>query len=313
MSIIRRLILRIEKYLIVRKINRFLNRLWNVIYKTIFTFNLHGGTENAGYIAFSIIFAIFPFMIFFTIIIGYMGQTEIGIKLLQILETTLPEDIVKTLLPVIDNVINGPKTGILSIATLTLIWSASSLVQGIKVVLNKAFRIRTNRSYFSERFGSIVKFLIITIFIIISIFSTIVFPKMLAIVNRFVPIHYNPDNILVYFRPFLLSIFLFIFIVSIYYIIPSRLNKLRDIFWGSLLTLFGWTISLKVLTFYLQKIAKFQVVYGSLAGIIITLFVFHIMAMILIFGAEFNYNLREAFFKQPKFKWTKRAKPKKAN
>ena len=293
---------KIRLFFLKSKTGKFLKKLWTVIYKTVFTFNLHGGSENAGYLAFSIIFAIFPFMIFFTIIIGYMGQTEIGIKLIEILETTLPEDIVKTLLPVIDNVINGPKGGILSIATLTLIWSASSLVQGLKGVLNRAFRIKSNNSYFLGRLGSIIKFLLMTIFIIISIFTTIVFPKILLVINNFIPIHYNPDNIIVLLKPFLLSIFLFIFIESIYYIIPSKQSRPKDVLFGSILTLIGWTISLKVLTFYLQKMAKFQVVYGSLAGIIITLFFFHIMAIILIFGAEFNYNAIEVFSSKKKIK-----------
>ena len=293
---------KIRLFFLKSKTGKFLKKLWIVIYKTVFTFNLHGGSENAGYLAFSIIFAIFPFMIFFTIIIGYMGQTEIGIKLIEILETTLPEDIVKTLLPVIDNVINGPKGGILSIATLTLIWSASSLVQGLKGVLNRAFRIKSNNSYFLGRLGSIIKFLLMTIFIIISIFATIIFPKILLVINNFIPIHYNPDNIIVLLKPFLLSIFLFIFIESIYYIIPSKQSRPKDVLFGSILTLIGWTISLKVLTFYLQKMAKFQVVYGSLAGIIITLFFFHIMAIILIFGAEFNYNAIEVFSSKKKIK-----------
>lgn len=296
MQIINKLNKKIKYYLIKKKIKKILKKCWTLIYKTIFTFNLHGGTENAGYLAFSMVFAIFPFMIFFTIIIGYIGQTEIGIKLIEIVETTLPEDIVKTLLPVIDNVIHGPKGGILSLATLTLIWSASSLVQGLKSVLDKALRIKSNKSYFFGRFASIIKFLLITIFIIILIFSTIVFPKILLVIKNFIPIHYEKNNLLIFLKPFLLNVFLFIFIISIYYIIPSKRSKLKNVFWGSILTVIGWGISLKALTFYLQKIAKFQVVYGSLAGIIITLFFFHIMAIILIFGAEFNYNIREVFF-----------------
>ncbi len=291
------LINKFRKKLFISKIKKFLKKLWNVIFKTIFTFNLHAGTENAGYLAFSILFAIFPFMIFFTIIIGYMGQTEIGTKLIEMFQLALPDDIVKTLFPVIDNVINGPKTGILSIATLTLIWSASSLVQGLKVVLDRAFRIKTKNSYFLGRLGSIIKFLLMTIFIIAAIFVTIIFPKILLFINNFIPIDYDSNNILIFLRPLLLNLFLLTFILSIYYIVPSKQNKIKNVFWGSILTLAGWAISLKVLTFYLQKMAKFQVVYGSLAGIIITLFFFHIMAIILIFGAEFNYNLNEEFFK----------------
>jgi len=287
---------KIKRFFFKFELKKFFKKLKIVIRKTIFTFNLHGGSEGAGYLAFCTIFSIFPFMIFFTIIISYIGQTEIGIKLIEILNDILPEDIIKTLLPVIDSVINGPKGGILSIATLTIIWSASSLVQGLKNVLDKAFRIKSGRSYFFGRLVSIIKFLLITIFIIISIFTTIVVPKILSLIGNFIPLHYNFENPLIVLKPLLLSLFLFIFILSIYYIIPSKRSKLRDVFWGSILTLLGWITSLKLLTFYLQKMAKFQVVYGSLAGIIITLFFFHIMAIILIVGAEFNYNLLEVFF-----------------
>lgn len=287
----------LRQYRIFNALETFIIKFFQTIYKTIFTFNLHAGVENAGYIAYSVMFAIFPFMIFFTIIIGYFGQTEIGIRLLEIISDALPNDINDTLLPVIDNVINGPKAGILSIATLTLIWSASSLVQGLKSTLDRAFRIKNSGPYFLSRLGSIAKFLLITIFIIISIFLTIIFPKIIEFIQKFIFIPYNPGSILMPINSILLYLFLFIFIVSIYYIIPSKRGKIKHVLWGSLLTLIGWIGSLKLLTFYFQKIAKFQVVYGSLAGIIITLFFFYIMAIILIFGAEFNYNINEVFYK----------------
>lgn len=284
-----------KKLIFSEKISNFFKKLWFVIYKSIFTFNLHGGSESAGNLAFTMVFAIFPFMIFFTILIGYLGQTEIGIRLVGVLQKSLPRDIAETLLPVVDNVISGPKTSIISIATLTLIWSASSLVQELKYILDKALKIKTNKPYLLNRLSSIIKFLIITSIIIFSIFFTIIFPKISFFIVKFIPINLHFSNILVLFKPLLIGFFMLLFIISIYYIIPSRINRLRDIIWGSLLTVVGWSISFKLLTFYLAKMGQFQVVYGSLAGIIITLFFFQIMAIILIFSAEFNQNIKEIF------------------
>ncbi len=284
-----------KEKIFITKTKRFFKKLWTIIYKSVFTFNLHGGTENAGFLAFTILFAIFPFMIFFTILIGYLGQTQIGIELVYILKNSLPSDITDTLLPVINSVINGAKTSIISIATLTLIWSASSLVQGLKGILDKAYRIKSEKSYLLGRLGSIIKFLLMTILIISAIFFTIIFPKILFFINEIIPINYNQVNILTVLKPILVNFFMLLFIISIHYIIPSKINRLKDIIWGSLLTVVGWSISLKALTFYLVKMAQFQVVYGSLAGIIITLFFFNIMTMILVFGAEFNYHIKDTF------------------
>ena len=291
----------IVRYIVKEKIKIFFKKLWLAIYKSIFTFDLHAGYETSGYLAFTIIFALFPFMIFFTLLISYFGQTEIGIKLLEILEMSLPTDIKKTLLPVIDNVIHGSKIGIISLATLTLIWTASSLIQGLKIILDKAYRIvKTNnnsgiKAYLFGRFGSIMKFLFITILIILAIFFTIIFPKILVLINKLIPLEYNYNNILTKLKPLLLMFFMFVFVLSINYIIPSRQQKMKFVIPGSILTTIGWFLSIKVLTFYLAKVAEFQAVYGSLAGIIITLFFFHIMTIILIFGAEFNYNLKDVF------------------
>ena len=293
----------IQKYKVLNSIRSFLIKLWITLYKTIFTFNLHAGSENSSYLAFSMIFAIFPFMIFFMIIIGYFGQTEIGMTLIKIFENSLPQDITKTLLPVIDNVVNGSKGGILSIATLTLIWNSSSMVQGLKTILDRAYRIKSKKNFIFTRLVSVLQFLMLTIFFIVFIFFTIIFPKILAFIDDFIPIKYNTQNILVLFRPFLLNGSLFIFIISLYYIIPSRREKIKDIIWGSILTLVGWNLAVRFLTIYLlEKAAGFQIVYGSLAGIIITLFSFNIIADIFVFGAEFNYNVRQVFYKDKAIK-----------
>ena len=284
-------LLKLTRYKFFKKHYDLLNKIGQIFYKTIFTFNLHSGSVNAGYIAFSIIFAIFPFMIFFTMIIGVIGQTEIGIKFMDILQMSLPNEIFSTLLPIVDDVINSSKTGVLSIATFTLIWSASSLVVGLNIVLNKAYGIKVKKTYFLARLTNVLKFLIVISLIIVAIFSTIILPKILTLISIIIPINYSPDNILIILKPLLLITFLLLTIIMIYYVIPSVQFKIKDIIWGSVFTLVGWMISLKAFTFYIEKMAKFQLIYGSLAGIIITLYFFQIMAMILIFGAELNYNI----------------------
>lgn len=305
------LLLRFRKYLAIRNLERFLIKLFRISYKTIFTFNLHAGLEASGYIAFSIIFAIFPFMIFFTILISYVGETKIGIQLLNILTSTLPKDILDTIMPVIDGIVNTPKAGILSIATLTILWSASSLVQGIKGVLNRAYRIKTTNSYLFGRIGSVIKFLLLTFCIIILIITTIVLPKILSVADKYLlaigldllPEDFDFYYLFLLFKTALLVFFLFIFALSINYIIPSKQQKFKHVIWGSLLTSIAWVVSIKVLAFYLQKAASYKAVYGSLAGIIMSLFFFHILAIILVFGAEFNYHIAKEFYNQ--FKFTK--------
>ena len=45
-------------------------------------------------------------------------------------------------------------------------------------------------------------------------------------------------------------------------------------------------------TLYLRAVPSFSITYGSLGGIIVTLFFFYISALLFVFGAEFNSVLR---------------------
>jgi membrane protein len=291
--------------IIIKKINTlkekykiFFTKLWKVIYKTTRTFNLHGGVETAGYLSFSLLFAIFPFAIFFTYVISLFGKAQTGLYLLKTIKNTFPPNITETVFPVIDSIINTPIGGILSLATISLLWSSSSMVQTIKGALNKAYRIRKIPIYFKDRVFSILQFLVMVIFILIMIFLTVILPKTLSLINNLIPIGFDLSNILIVLEPFFLIIFLFIFTEFLYYIMPSkRKMKLKKIFWGSILTVSGWVLSGSILSFYLREMAQYNRVYGSFAGIIVTLFFFFIMSLIFIFGAEFNRNLMDIFNK----------------
>jgi membrane protein len=269
------------------KHKRFFIRLWRIIYKTIFTFNIHGGVENAGYLSFSLLLAFFPFVIFFTSLIGWWGHSEMGTQFLNGIKYNLPQDISNSFFPVLNNIMET-SINILSLATLTLLWSASSMVQAIKGILDKAYRIKKTQTYFKGRGLSILQFLIMLFFITTIIIFNVILPKTFT----FLHIDYS----LFLSKSILLFLFLFIFVEFVFFTMSSkRKMKLKELTYGSLLVIIGWVITGKVFSFYLQKFAKYNSVYGSFAGIIIFLLYFFIMSTIFIFGAEFNYNLKDYF------------------
>ncbi|MDR2526591.1 MAG: YihY/virulence factor BrkB family protein [Rickettsiales bacterium] len=275
---------------------KFFNKLWKIVYKTIWTFNFHNGIANAGYLSFSLLFAIFPFIIFFMLLVSSFGNTDIGVELINVLQENLPDDIVGAIFPVIEDVVNVRKGGMLSIATITLIWSASSIVQTITGILNSAYRIRNTKIYFINRARSIILFLFMIIFIITIIFITTILPRILNLINAILFIKDFNNNLFGKTSSVLLHLFLLIFVEFIYYFIPSkRKMKFKDTIYGAILTVTGWMIIGKILVFYWSKISNFNAVYGSFTGIFISLFFFNIMSMIFIFGAEFNYSIYEKF------------------
>ncbi len=77
-----------------------------------------------------------------------------------------------------------------------------------------------------------------------------------------------------------------------YYILPNVKLNFIDVFPGALLTVILWIISGYLLSTYIVYYNQLNLMYGSLGSIIVTLIFFYIINMIFIYGAEFNYLMK---------------------
>jgi membrane protein len=69
--------------------------------------------------------------------------------------------------------------------------------------------------------------------------------------------------------------------------------RLADVLPGTILSVALWAVAAELYSAYLASLpTSYSVTYGSLAGIIVTLFFFYVSAAIFIFGAQFNGALR---------------------
>ena len=89
------------------------------------------------------------------------------------------------------------------------------------------------------------------------------------------------------------TIIIFSAVSFIYYVIPNVKQGLVNIFPGATIVALLWSVTGSLFSFYLQHSTQVNVIYGSLASFIISLLFFYIIAMILIFGAEFNYAIEK--------------------
>lgn len=90
----------------------------------------------------------------------------------------------------------------------------------------------------------------------------------------------------------LILVLLFLGASSLYYILPNVKLNFIDVFPGALLTVILWVISGYLLSTYIVYYNQLNLMYGSLGSIIVTLIFFYIINMIFIYGAEFNYLMK---------------------
>lgn len=248
------------------------------------------GIEHAGYLAFLSILSLFPFLIFLISIIGFFGASESGVTIIQNALSYLPKELVEALLPRIKEITSGPPQRFLTIAFIGVIWTASSSVEGCRTILNRANRVDSPPPYIWRRFISIIEFFVISVSIIIGIFTFVIIPRFLKRLESSFPFLTEINLDFFYLRHIATFVLLVSAVSLLYYALPNIKQKLRDTIPGSILTVILWVILEKLLLVYINTFEQVNFVYGSLASIIISLMFFYLISLVFIVGAEFNYH-----------------------
>ncbi len=255
----------------------------------------HDGVEHAGYLAFLSILSLFPFLILLVSIIGFIGASEMGIEVIHTILAAAPKDVAEALAPRIDEIISGPPQTFLTIAIIGVIWTASSSVEGYRTILNRAYRVAFPPPYVWRRLVSILEFFVITFLITIGIITFVVVPNFLQGIEERFFLKFHIDYDIFYFRQLATFCLLTCSTSLLYYALPNAKQKITQTVPGSLLAVILWATLEKGFSFYLEHFHQFNFVYGSLAGVIVSLMFFYLISLIFIIGAEFNYHFHRVY------------------
>lgn len=278
----------------------------NIFYNSGYYTIMHDGIEHAGYLAFLALLSIFPFLVLVIALATGIGRREVGSEFIARFMEILPEDAALALTPRINEILTGPPQSLLTIAIIGMIWTASSAVEGTRTILNRVYRVSNPPIYIYRRLMSIAQFIIITFVVIVAMIFITLAPTTFETLSEIthIPLTAMMDW---YFIRYIFSAFIvFICIAISYHILPNIKQSFIYVLPGALIALVFWLLVAYIFSSYIHYYKQFNIVYGSLAGIIITLLFFYILAIIYIFGAEFNYFLEKALGKRIEEKSRKR-------
>lgn len=274
--------------------NKFLHIIKeNLFIKSFMKFIKDDGFEHAGYIAFLNIFAVIPLFMILISVLSLLYETKSGIEIIKNIINLLPDYALSIVRPQIDSIFIRPSTNLLSFVFLGTIWTTSSSLEGMRTIFNKVYKVKDPPFFLVTRLISILQFffLIFCTIVLISIF--IILPKILSriqsVVNVSLPTFGN------YYLNYIFIFLVLTIVINItYYFLINKKILFIETLPGSILTVCLWYLSISMFSYYLSNLADFNIVYGSLAGVIITLLFFYIINIILIYGAEVNYIFKKS-------------------
>jgi membrane protein len=269
-------------------------KLWTplaITWKSFDGLSNRNGIEIAGYIAFTIMLALFPFMIFLVSVAGFFGDTRTGEDFLNTISLFAPPDVIKTIQPAILEVIQNRSGSLLTIGLALSLYSASSAVSALRLALNLAYGVVEKRAFWLRKLQDFLVVLVGSVILMLTSVAIILGPWVWKLVTWFILVDPADQSLWHLARYVFASILLALGVTALHRVLPNCRMKLRQILPGALTTTIIWIITASALTLYFGKFANYSATYGSLGGVIVTLMFFYISAIIFIFGGELNATL----------------------
>ncbi|MGL1920972.1 MAG: YihY/virulence factor BrkB family protein [Hyphomicrobiales bacterium] len=249
------------------------------------------GFVICGNIAYCMLLAIFPFLLFLAGLTALITGEANAQTAIDYLFSIAPERIVKPIAHEINSLISANNSGLLVISMALTFWTGLAAVESVRGGLSRAYNVVETRSYWLLLLQDVL-------FIFLGIISVIILSALLL----FAP---NITNLLHdYFPTFTDLITQFdvwsyplgiLLLVSILFtthsVLPNQRPTIRKRLPGILFSVIIWLIMAEVFTVYLEDFSRYAAIYGSLGGIIATMVFIYISAVIFMFGSELNQAL----------------------
>jgi membrane protein len=251
----------------------------------------HEGFELSGYIAFTAILALFPFLIFLTALAGFIGNAESADRVIVTLFEMSPPEVAQVLAPILRDVLTQQHGGLATISILFALWTASSGVEALRTLLNRCYDVKETRAYYLTRPMSVVIVIGGAGLALVLSIALVLGPVIWKLVTDTVPISGAWFVPWVMVRYGIAAVLVAAGLVGLHRILPNCRQPMRRVWPGAATTALLWLATAALFSVYVDHFASYSVTYGSLGGVIMTLMFFYISAIIFAFGAELNAGL----------------------
>lgn len=247
--------------------------------------------QYAAAIAYRVLFSLFPLTILLVSIFGLVLQDdELRTRVIDELVSILPvsesgqQDVTSSI-----EEIASPLSAIGLVSLVALLWGASGMMASIRIGLEAALKVDQGRPAARAKLLDLllvgIAGLLVLAVIGISAFAAF-FSRIAERAFESVGISASLSGALL--RDGLQLVLLAVMALLLYRVVPARKLRSRDVLAGAILTAVGIWGAAKLLSVVFD-FTQYNVIYGSLAGVMTFLFFVYVVAMILLLGAEFAY------------------------
>lgn len=248
--------------------------------------------RNAADMTYYLLFAMFPFFIFVTSLLGLLHLPTLTLD--GQITRFLPEDVVAFLNLAIEHITKSSNNALLTFGLVFSVWFPLRAVSNLMEAINDI--------YGEEKSGShSIRTAILTALTIVLIPAMLLLlllgERVLGFVGEYIPISAEFITGWSRMRFVPMAAALLFMLSAVYFFSPSKIQKVRYILPGAILSMGVWMLFSLIFSYYVDHMGRYSIIYGSI-GVIIALLVWMDWSMIaMLMGAVFNVALKETYDK----------------
>lgn len=253
-------------------------------------FNYSEINSKAAEMSFYLLLSIFPFLIFIISIIVYIPTFHLN-KSILIIKNVIPESAFNIILSIINSAIENKSLGFLILSFIFTLWTSSRGIRSLIRWMNKSYNVKETRSFFNI---CIISF-IFTVSILVLIFSSIILLIYGELIGYFIFNLIGLNSIFIYIwniLRYMVGVYtLIIILINLYKYTPNKKIKIEDVIPGSIVATLVWLFISFVYSYYTNNYSNYEVIYGSIGGIIVLMTWLYLSSWSILIGLEVNVRL----------------------
>lgn len=248
--------------------------------------------RNAAAMTYYLLFAMFPFFIFVTSLLGLLHLPTLTLD--GQITRFLPEDVVAFLNLAIEHITKSSNNALLTFGLVFSVWFPLRAVSNLMEAINDI--------YGEEKSGShSIRTAILTALTIVLIPAMLLLlllgERVLGFVGEYIPISAEFISGWSRMRFVPMAAALLFMLSAVYFFSPSKIQKAQYILPGAILSMGVWMLFSLIFSYYVDHMGRYSIIYGSI-GVIIALLVWMDWSMIaMLMGAVFNVALKTTYDK----------------
>jgi len=254
----------------------------------------YDGFTFAGNFAYLSLLAVFSFFIVAAAVVGGFGQTAVGIEIVEAFLVTVPPSVARALHDPINDAMTARTGPLLWFSAIVGLWTTTSLIETIREILHRAYGVQAQRSFWEYRLTSTILILFSVFFAMLALSAQFIVAGITGFLGTFFPA-VETDALWLSLSNAIPFLVLFATLYLLFRLLTPRQYRPRQYpKWPGAVFISGWWLLITgLLPVFLNYAANYQLTYGSLAGVMITLIFFYLVGLGMVIGAEINAALAD--------------------